>query len=169
MKTIKNLNALFIASLTFFAGTTAMAGSSTASMEVSAAVVNSCSINADPLAFASYDSASPSATSGTGTVRVRCTLGAPVIIMLGEGSNAEAGSSAELPLRRLNAGGADFLSYGLYQDAAMTQSWGDSEASGKGSLGQGIEESHSVYAKIPQGQNVPAGSYTDSVLATVSF
>ena len=47
--------------------------------------------------------------------------------------------------------------------------WGGTAASDVPHTGTGTETSLTVYGRIPAGQNVPAGSYSDTVVATVTF
>ncbi|WP_224242344.1 Csu type fimbrial protein [Hyalangium gracile] len=169
MKTIKNNRlSTLCASIAFLLGSSALAGTATANMSVSATVSNSCTISTTALAFGAFSPTSGQPGNGTSSVSVTCTQDAPLSIMLGEGSYADAASSPDAPLRRMNFG-TSYLNYELYQDAALTTLWGDSSNSGKGSIGTGSAENHTVYAKIPSGQNVPAGAYADTLLATVSF
>lgn len=169
MKPVKNLRLSTLCAIaSCFLGSAAMADSATSSMNVSANVSNSCSISANPLAIGAYNPSSPGDATGTGSLSITCTKDAPVSIMLGEGQHSDAGSTQDSPLRRMS-NGTDLLSYALFQDEAFTTGWGDSAASGKSSIGLGAPESHSVYLKIAAGQNVSAGSYADTVVATVSF
>jgi spore coat protein U-like protein len=67
------------------------------------------------------------------------------------------------------------LDYQLYVNTARTTVWGD----GTGGtatvqdgylLGVGSEtRSYPVLGRIPGGQNVPVGSYADSIVVTVDF
>ncbi|MFM6255704.1 MAG: spore coat protein U domain-containing protein, partial [Dolichospermum sp.] len=102
----------------------AMAGTATANLTVSSNVVNKCNISASPIDFGDYDpivaNSGPSEDlDGTGTVTVTCTSGAPVTITLGQGNNPGSGSTDASPMRRLN-NGANYLSYGIYQNIQRT-------------------------------------------------
>lgn len=169
MKPVKHLHLSTLgAAVSCLIGSSALAGSATSNMNVSANVSNSCSISASPLTLGAYDPSSTGDATGSSSISITCTKDAPVSIMLGEGSNADTGSTQDAPLRRMS-NGTDFLSYALFQDAGFTTGWGDTAVSGKSSTGLGSPETHSVYLKIAAAQNVSAGAYSDTVVATVSF
>lgn len=150
----------------------AHAGSATADLSVSASVSANCSISAAPLPLSAYDPVSANAASpldGSGSVSVTCTNGAAAGIQLGQGANADAGSTDDAPLRRMSDGGGNFMSYALFSDAARSVIWGNSPASDVEHTGTGMATSISVFARIPAAQNIPAGSYSDTVVATVVF
>jgi spore coat protein U-like protein len=65
--------------------------------------------------------------------------------------------------------GTHFLSYALYSDTNRTAVWGNTSGTGVASTGTGAAVSLPVYGAVSSGQNVPAGSYTDTVVATVTF
>lgn len=154
-----------------FAAPAGAAGTVTANLAVSASVSATCSISTTPLAFGAYDpvganSAAP--LDGSGSVVVTCTNGAPTTVTLGQGAHANTGSSDAVPLRRMASGGA-FLSYALYSDAARSAVWGNTAGTGVAHTGSGTATSVSVYGRVAAGQNVGSGSYTDTVVATVTF
>ena len=144
------------------------AASATANLTVNATVVNNCTISTAPLAFGSYDPVVANSTSnldGTGTVTVACTKGATATIALGNGGNA-SGST-----RRMADGTGNFLSYELYQDSSRSVIW---STSGSGLLSPTAAPSKAardftVFGRISGNQDVPAGSYGDTVVATVNF
>lgn len=143
----------------------------TANLEVSATVEPSCSISTTALAFGVYDFVTTNNTvplDATGTVTITCTQDAAVTITLGQGLNADTGSTAAAPLRRVSDG-TDFLSYNLYSNAARTSIWGDDATVDVEAVGTGEADPHTVYGRIPGGQNVPSGTYVDTVVATVTF
>ncbi len=142
------------------------AGSSTTNLNVSATVTNNCTISTADLAFGAYDPIVTNASSpkdSTGTVNITCTSGAVTNVELDTGANA-SGST-----RRMKAG-SNYLSYEIYQDSGRTTVWG----SGTGKLDTGTApnfnpRAFTAYGRITAGQDVPAGSYTDTVVATVNF
>jgi spore coat protein U-like protein len=144
------------------------AATATANLSVSATVTNNCTISTAALAFGSYDPVVAHASTdldGTGTVIVACTKGATATIGLGLGSNA-SGS-----VRRLKDSGTNFINYELYLDSGRTTVWG---TAGAGLLSTGAAPSKAarnftVFGRVPSNQDVPAGSYNDTVVATVNF
>jgi spore coat protein U-like protein len=148
------------------------AGTATSSLSVTATVAANCSISTTPVAFGSYDPVTANATlplTSTGTVTVTCTSGSTGTITLGQGANPGGGSTDAAPARQLKDAGTDVLSYGLYQDNGHVTPWGNTAGTGVSSLGTGTAASLTVYGSVAAGQNVPAGSYSDTVLATVTF
>lgn len=172
--TIQNLHKFTLASAVALAagwGSQAQAQTATDNLAVSADVTASCTITTTALAFGNYDPVVAHASTpldGTGTVTVACTTGSPVTITLGQGANPDASSTAIAPLRRL-INGVDFLNYSLFSDAGRTAVWGDDLTVDVETTGTGIAEDHTVYGRIAAGQNMPAGAYTDTVVATVTF
>lgn len=160
------------ASFGLLSSNAAFAGSATSSMSLSASVSDNCTISAGALSFGAYDPSVANASSpldGSASISVLCTLGAAASVELGQGSNADAGSSDAAPLRRLADGSGNFLSYALDQDASHMVLWGNTSGTGSAQTGTGASESITVYGRIAAAQNVPSGSFTDSVLATINF
>ncbi len=150
----------------------ALGGTATANLTVSATVANNCAISTTAVAFGNYDpivANAATALNSTGTVTVTCTTGSSPVITLGQGSNANTGSTDPVPLRRMGSSGS-FLAYYLYQNTARTTVWGNTSGTGPAAVtGNGAAQAYTVYGQIPSGQNVAAGSYTDTVVATVTF
>jgi spore coat protein U-like protein len=146
-------------------------GSSTADLGVSATVVDSCSIAAEPVAFGNYDSLATSDKANAGSVTVTCNEGASATITLGQGTNAGSGSSDAAPARRLADSGGNFLNYNLYQGIDHLVVWGNTSGTGQAQTGVGgAGATLAVYGLIPKAQlSAPAGSYSDTVVATVTF
>jgi spore coat protein U-like protein len=144
------------------------AATATANLGVSATVTNNCTISTAALAFGSYDPVVANASAnldGTGTVTVACTKGSTATIGLGVGSNA-SGS-----VRRMTDGSSNYLTYELYQDSGRSTIWGNA---GAGLLSPVAAPSKAarnftVYGRVTSNQDVPAGSYNDTVVATVNF
>jgi spore coat protein U-like protein len=152
-------------------GVNSYAGSQTSNMAVSASVAANCTISAGALNFSAYDpivTNASAALDGTATVTVTCTSGASTTVTLGQGANADSGSTAAAPLRRMLSG-SNYLSYALYQNAGRTTVWGDTAGTGVGHTGTGTATGITVYGRVAGGQNVPAGAYSDTVVATVTF
>jgi spore coat protein U-like protein len=122
------------------------------------------------LAFGAYDPivANKSADlEEEGTISVTCTNGSAVTIELDGGAN-EDGSAPAAPARRMISG-ADLLSYTLYSDAGLTTLWATGAAVDVDDTGTGVASNHTVYGSVAADQNVPVGSYSDTVSATVTF
>lgn len=164
---------LFLAISLATTATAASAATDTANLGVSATVSASCAISTTAaLDFGAYDPAVANASAdldGSGTISVTCTSGAPVAITLGQGANADTGSTDAAPARRMGDGGTNYLSYTLYSDSGRSTIWGNDATVDIETTGTGTAEAHTVYGRVAGGQNVPAGSYSDTVVATVTF
>lgn len=146
----------------------ATAASSSTNLNVSASVANNCTISTAPLAFGSYDPIVANAAAdldASGTVTIACTKGAAVTIGLGLGANASGTT------RRMTDGASNYLTYELYQDAGRATVWGDAAPDlltpppAPSKAGRPF----TVYGRISAAQDVPAGAYSDTVIATVNF
>jgi spore coat protein U-like protein len=160
-------SALFMA-----ASSVTNAGTATSNLSVTATVAANCTIATSPVAFGAYDPIVANATSpldGSGTVTVTCTTGSAATITLGQGSNPAAGSTDAAPLRQMKDSGTHVLAYSLYQDSGRTTVWGNTSGTGVADTGSGTAQNVTVYGAVAAGQNVPAASYSDTVVATVTF
>lgn len=155
------------------------AGSANANLAVSATVSANCTITTSPLAFGTYDPVGANVTTalnGTGSVSVACTKGATGL-SVGMGNGANFSST-----RRMSAGGGNVLGYGLYRPPnstpgtactfPATQAWGTTIGTNTLALTSPTSKTartYNVCGTIPAGQDVAAGSYTDTVVATINF
>ena len=143
------------------------AATATADLTVSATVTNNCSISTAALAFGPYDPVVANAAAnldGTGRVTIACTKGSTATVGLGTGSNA-SGST-----RRLSDGSSNYLTYELYQDSGRATVWnGGSGVLAPAPAPSKTARDFTVYGRIVANQDVPAGAYSDTVVATVNF
>jgi spore coat protein U-like protein len=164
---------LFAVSTCALAAAGALAATATTTFTVTAAVAANCTITASAISF-TYDPVFANATTAattTGTVTIACTKGSGPTIGLSAGSNAGAVAG----VTRAMANGANRLGYELFQQAAAPGNgavWTD--IGGANPLNPGVSPSKvgrafTVQAQIPGGQDVPAGTYSDTVTATVNF
>jgi spore coat protein U-like protein len=123
-----------------------------------------CSVTTTSISFGIYDVFSTVALASTGSVTVRCFLSPGVAVWLDKGVNAPSNLPRQL------ASGSNRLSYNLYLDAAHTAVWGDPNPN-HADTGMILwwPVTLTVYAQIPAGQDVPAGTYTDTVTVTINF
>jgi len=86
---------------------------------------------------------------------------------IGQGLHAAAGSTDAAPLRRMTDG-THFLDYNLYGNSGCSGVWNNT--TGYTVPGTGEPATATVFGCIAAGQNsVPAGSYSDTVVMTVTF
>jgi spore coat protein U-like protein len=158
---------------------------SSQSIAVSTTVANKCVVaSGATLTFPNYDPVVTNLATdlaGTGSFQVKCTKGATgVFVNLGLGNNTAVAST--LPRRMTDgAGTPSFLVYHLYQPTGTnldtcggTTVWDDTTA-GKLTVGSTFwttgtaNKTISVCGVIPQAQDVPAGTYNDTVVISVNF
>jgi spore coat protein U domain-containing protein, fimbrial subunit CupE1/2/3/6 len=148
----------------------AQSGSATSTLNVSMGVSNNCTISTAAVAFGAYDPVVTNAAApldGTGSVIIACTKNAATTVALALGSNASGTQ------RRMTdgAGTPSYANYELYQDSGRATVWG---TAGAALLTPAVAPSKAartftVYGRVTAGQDIPAGAYTDSVVATVNF
>jgi spore coat protein U-like protein len=131
-----------------------------------------CAVSASTVPFGAYNPASVSATDATGTVTVTCTV--LVGIAMSWTVQLSRGVSATYSPRTLANGGKS-LSYNLYTTNARTVIWGDGSAgtsviSDSVFLAIGTHAfNYTIYGRIPPLQDVKSGSYSDSIVVTVTY
>lgn len=85
------------------------------------------------------------------------------------------GIYGSVPDRKMS-NGSSLLSYNIYTNTGRTTIWGDGTG-GIGIMGDSYllalnatpTETVSMFGKLVAGQNVSAGSYTDTIIATVVY
>ncbi len=168
---MKTSNAKFLNKLTLITavavaagtGISAQAGTDTTTMGLTTEVVANCTISAAALNVSGYDPIEANKTTDfdqTSTVTVACTKDTSAEVTFDQGNNTD---------RRLKDSLNNLLDYELYKDTARGEVWGDTATFGKTITGTGLQVGHTVYIRVPAGQNVPAGTYNDTVQATVTF
>lgn len=142
-------------------GTTAVAPNFT----VSANVVSSCELNVGALDFGNISASLTTPVAGQATIDVRCTAATPYRVDLGLGN----GTGASGPTDRRMMNGPGMLIYGLYQDAAHSQPWGNTVGNSRGGTGAGGSQILTIYGQIAAGQKTHVGTYSDSVVVTLTY
>src|SRR5262249_1765763 len=160
------------------AASPALAGSAQANVGISANIANVCTISTRPVAFGAYDPVVTNASSsltGSGGVTITCTKGASTTVGLGLGSNASSS------VRRMKDSGSNYMTYELYQPPDTTPGTACSFSSPSvwGNSGGGLftpasapnknARTYNICGEVAGGQDLPFGSYTDTVVATVNF
>ena len=136
-----------------------------------------CTVSATGVAFGVYDTASTAPTDSAGNVSVRCTHLGGGAVKTNYSITLSTGTSGAYTQRRLRAG-SSFLGYNLFTDATRLQVWGNGTGGSTlvaGSLlvnpGNFVinEVSHPIYGRIPAQQAADTGSYSDTILVTLTF
>jgi len=139
--------------------------SSTAVFVVSATAVDSCVVDANALAFGTYDPLTAAATDAVSDITVTCTADVTYDI----GLNAGTGVGATVSTRRMTRDDQT-LAYSLYRDGARSLTWGDRIGTDSvAGVGTGLPTNHKVYGRVPARQAVRSGLYADVIIATVYY
>jgi spore coat protein U-like protein len=128
----------------------------------------SCSFNTvTGVSFGTYDVFAAAPTPSAGNLAYTCTGGATVTIALSKGS-----APSFVP-RWLLGPPAFHLQYNLYLDAGLSTIWGDGTGVtglyGPSSPADNATVMVPIFGSIPAGQDVPVGSYSDTITATITF
>jgi spore coat protein U domain-containing protein, fimbrial subunit CupE1/2/3/6 len=156
--------ATLVAGLAGVAQSKAEAATATSSFAVTATVAANCTISAGALAFGSYDPVVANAAANldqTSTITVACTKGSTAAVSLDNGANA-SGST-----RRMKAG-ANYLTYEMYNDSGRTTVWNTSNTVSYTAASKAAS-ALTLYGRVAAGQDIPTGSYSDTVVATITF
>jgi spore coat protein U-like protein len=140
-----------------------------------AAVTFTCTVSATGIAFGNYNPLSPVGDSATGTWSVSCNA-------IGSGSATVSGTltlstgSSGSYVARTMMSGTHALQYNIYLTPSYTQVMGNGSAgtyapseSGTVTAGQIYQITGYMYGYMPPSQDVPAGSYADSIVVTVTY
>lgn len=139
-----------------------LAADETDTFDVTATVASACSVSATDLAFGTYDSVL--GTNGTSSITSNCTLATSYTLAL------DFGGAADVNSRVMDGPNSETLSYQLTQDVAGLIPWGTVADGDEVSLvGTGLDVVTTVFGQIASGQNVEAGSYTDTITVTLTF
>jgi spore coat protein U-like protein len=144
--------------------TVALAATATSTLGVRVVVQPSCTVSGATLDFGTYTSGQTTALTGfTQIAYSNCPAG-QLRFQLDGGTNGTATA------RKLgNGGGGALLNYGIFRDSARTQNFGQAGDSRLVTLTAAGSGNISVYGRIPAGQSVAAGTYTDTVVITLDF
>lgn len=129
-----------------------------------------CLVNAPNLSFGPYDglSGAPATTSASVVVSCDQSPAPTVTILLGP----SAVSGGFFPRHMREDGGTDRLAYNFFADAGATAVWGDGSG-GTVTRSQRVLKNQpwtvTIYGRIPPGQDVAAGSYSDLLTITINF
>ena len=125
-----------------------------------------CTIHTTGVSFGTYNVFATSPLDSTGSVTYRCNGNVNITVTLNKG-----GATTFNPRRMLK--GSEALTYNLYLDASRTTIWGDgtggTQVYSNPSTPNNQDVTVTIYSRIPASQDVSAGSYSDSITATINF
>lgn len=142
----------------------ASAGRATASLRVTTTVLNSCTVQAQPLSFGTQPIIQFAVLDATATVIVKCGANTAFTVAMDNGQYYAAGR------RVYNTGWNQYLPYEVYSDAARTQVWGTGPGrTVAGNTGLSGQSTLTAYGRIDSPIIVFPGAYSDLVTVTVNF
>lgn len=127
-----------------------------------------CNITTTPLNFGVYDPLSSTTLQSNGTLDISCKIKRATLVTVTltsgtSGSYAQRSMSATTPV-------PGTLLYNIYLDSGLSTVLGDGSG-GSGTLSQSVDKNNpwnvTIYGAIPPLQNIPAGSYLDTITATI--
>jgi spore coat protein U-like protein len=134
-----------------------LSGSSgTFGVSASAQIDHNCLIVANDLDFGSAGLITSPIDAASG-LDVTCTPGTGYAIAIGGGLHLDNGQ------RRMSSG-SDYVVYELYEDPGRGQVWGSMSG-----MGDGTTDQIPVYGRVPAPQSPAVGSYSDTVVVTISY
>jgi spore coat protein U-like protein len=139
----------------------------------------SCSVVATGVNFGAYDISLAAPNDSIGDVTVTCSYVPPgAATAVNIAASLSTGVSGSYSPRQMGFGPAR-LNYNLYLDAARSSIWGNGLsgtgiATGELRVGPGIgngtrSAQFPVYGRVPAQQVVGMGSYSDTIVVTVTF
>lgn len=131
-----------------------------------------CTVTATTMPFGPYNPTNSSPTDGSGTVKVVCTV--VVGINLSWTVKMSTGASAAYSPRRMTNAAAT-LDYNIYTTNGYSTIWGDGSGT-TGFISDSVflvigttTSTYPMYGRIPALQDARSGSYTDSIVVTVTY
>lgn len=144
----------------------AQAETTSATMAISATVVETCSVAASPLSFRLANTPGLSATAQS-TIALSCNSATGFEIALDPGANA-AGDIRHM----VDMASGAALEYEIYSDAARSSPWGNNAGvdTVAGAAEAGRDVVLTAYGSIvPSMVELAPGTYTDTIVVTVNF
>ena len=134
-----------------------------------------CTASAVGVAFGVYNPLATTPTTSAGSILVTCTStnnGTTTVNLTASYSTGSSGTYATRTMRS----GSNVLNYNLYFDAAYTQVRGNGTGgtqAGTATLSLGRNQTGSasgtLYGRVPAGQDVAPGVYSDTITVTVTY
>ena len=164
-KRIRVLAAVLAAALPFTTGV-ALAGSKSATFDVTMRVIADCTIGATGIDFGTTGVMS-GAINGSSNINVTCTNTTPYNVGLDQGTGT--GSSGTTRYLAGASGNADTVELKLYRQSGSGL-WGNTQGTDTlGGTGNGAQQVLTVYGEIPKQKAVTPDTYKSTITATIYF
>mgnify|MGYP001587564072 CR=1 FL=1 len=129
-----------------------------------------CRVTTTGLNFGAYDVFSATPRDTAGTVTVACDRNPPTDVTVSIGPSPTSGGFQ--PRRMRHATLPDRLDYNLFTAPSMGTVWGDGSAGTSTAFLRKVNRNRpvtaTIYGRIPPGQNVSVGAYTDMLTVTIT-
>ncbi len=123
-----------------------------------------CNLAATDINFGSVGLLTANVDS-TGTLNVQCTNTTPYTISI----NGGLSSATDPKLRKMTLS-SNSVTYGIYSDSARTTAWGSLAGATISGTGTGFTQTLNMYGRVPpQSPTPPPGTYSDTLVATVTY
>jgi spore coat protein U-like protein len=141
--------------------------SPSATFQVSATVVQTCTVTAGNLAFGSINVVQNTAFQAQSSIDLTCGNGVGYRVGLDQGQ----GPGGTTTTRVMTNGSGGQLNYQLYQDDALSINWGNTDnVDTEPGTGNGFDQTITVYGVVLANQTtVPYGTYGDTIGVTVYY
>jgi spore coat protein U-like protein len=127
-------------------------------------------VSATGVNFGAYDVFVTTPLDSTGTVTVACDQSPPPDVVVSFGPSGTSG--AFIPRQMRSASSSDRLNYNLFVNAGRSTVWGDGAAGTSTVFLKNVTKNRpvvtTIYGRIPAGQDISVGSYTDSITVTIT-
>jgi spore coat protein U-like protein len=149
---------------------TRASGSSTGNFSVSTTVNQICRATSPTLDFGTYYPITANAATpldSSTTITITCAFDQSLTLGFDQGANALASHCGASP-QRCMSNGSNYLNYNIYATTSDRSS-GSPWISPVPETISGGSATVSIYGRVPAGQDVSVGSYSDSIVATVYY
>ena len=160
-RSLRRLGLLILAAPLALVPVAAHGGTDTDTLSVTATVMNACALNGGTMAFGQYLSGQTTNLDATGQINYANCSGTLSFEL-------DGGQAGDVNARKMLSG-SNALTYQLYRNSTRSSIWGTGANAQGLQLLQPLSGKIDVYGRIPSGQAVPAGSYTDTVNVTLTF
>ncbi|WP_133364691.1 spore coat U domain-containing protein [Qipengyuania sediminis] len=160
------LRRLLIPGAALLAALPAVPAAARNTMVLNAQVVRSCNLGALPMMFGTVSIVNPTGTAQSALI-VDCTPGTTFTVTMDNGLHFRAGS------RRManpaGNGNRQFIDYEIFRNAARTQRWGATAATGITTIAPADGKVTLIAYGRADGRRSIASAYEDTVTVTISF
>ena len=129
-----------------------------------------CGVTTTGINFGAYDVFAAVPRDSAGTVTVACDRNPPTDITISIGPSPTSGGFNPRRMRHVTL--PDRLDYNLFTSPSMGTVWGDGSAGTTTvplrKVNRNRPVTTTIYGRIPPGQNVSVGEYSDSVTVTIT-